>query len=263
MEFKLKTAAAEIKRNIYEDDNLNAGALVFLWALLCLFIINRIKSQLWATAAGAIYYLSMTVFCMIFFRGINKYLAFPKKNKKISVFIGHKMDTLFVYPILLAALTGVISKLLAAAGLVPAAVPQLTDAGNAFFMQPARFLLLPLAAYGEEILNLLMVSFFYTNLKLSGNLRLACSIPAAALAFGALHIFAWGVPGAVSVGVSHIPLFIATLYTGNIWISFLAHLYNNIISMTKDWYGDGFVTAIAVITFITAIWSAWVQFRKN
>jgi hypothetical protein len=263
MGFKLKTAAAEIKKNIYEDDKLNAGALVFLWALLCLFIINRMNSLLWAIAAGAIYYLSMTVFCIIFFKGISKYLVFPKENKKIPVFIGYKIDTLFVYPILLVALTGVISNLLAAAGLVPTAVPQLKAAGNGFLMQLSRLSLLPLAAYGEEILNLLMVSFFYTNLKLSGNLRLACSIPAAAFAFGVLHVSGWGIPGAVSVGISHIPLFLTTLYTGNIWISFLAHLYSNIISMTKAWYGGSFVTATAVLTFIAAIWSARVQFRKD
>lgn len=263
MGFKLKMAATEAKRNVYEGVNLLTGTLVFIWALLCLFIINRNKSLLWASVFGVAYYFSLVIIFTVLFKGMGKYLIFPKENKKMPVFIGHKMDTLFVYPILLMSLIGIISNLLTAAGFYPTNIQQVHSTSNEFIELMARITLLPIAAFAEEMLNLVLVSLFYINMKLPGRFRLAGSMLAAALAFGILHSSVWGLYGAISIGISYLPVFFATLYTGNIWISFLAHLYNNIIALTKSYYGDSFIIVILVITFIPIIWSIRTLFRRS
>lgn len=260
---KLKTALKEAEKNIYEGVNLFKGTVVFIWALLCLFAINNIKSFLWATASGVFYYMSMFFLCTAFFKGINKYLGFPGENKKMPVFIGHIPDTLFVYPVLLMSLIGIIGHLITNAGFYPDAIQQIGSTDGKFMELIARTALLPLAAFVEEMFNLLLVSFFYMNTKLPGYFRLAWSVLAAALVFGFMHSFGWGLYGSVLIGISYLPVFFATLYTGNIWISFLAHFYNNTIFLTKNYYGSYFFIIIAVISFIPASWAVSTLFRRT
>lgn len=263
MESALKKAVSEAAGNIYGGVRLSAGTLVFLWALLCLFVLNRIKSPLWATVSGAAYYLSLGAACFFFFRGMETYLVFPKENRKIPGFIGHRLDTVFVYPLLLMAVTGIISNILASAGLYPVSVHQAEGAGEGSVLLLLRLVLLPPAAFAEEMFNLLLVSFFYTNIKLSGTPRLLCSMLAAALAFGLLHASAWGLGGAVSIGISYLPVFFMTLYTGNIWISFLAHLYNNITAFAKAYYSGSHILVLSAVAVIPAIWSIKALLRKH
>jgi hypothetical protein len=194
---------------------------------------------------------------------MGKYLRFPKENKKMPVFIGHRMDTLFVYPILLMSLVGIISNLLTAGGIYPTAIQQTHGTVDKLIELMARITLLPLAAFTEEVLNLLLVSFIFTKIKLFGNFRLAGSILTATMVFGMLHSPGWGFYSAISIGISYLPVFFVTLYTGNIWISFLAHLYNNIISLTKTYYSGYSIIAIAVISFIPIVWAIKTLFRKN
>lgn len=263
MESTMKKAVSEAAGNVYGGVRLLTGISVFLWALLCLFVLNRIKSPLWATVSGAVYYLSLGAACLFLFRGMEKYLIFPKENKKIPGFIGHKLDTVFVYPLLLMAATGIISNVLAMAGLYPVPLQQVGEAGKGSELFILRLALLPTAAFAEEMLNLIMVSVFYTNIKLSGTPRLLCSMLAAALAFGLLHTSAWGPGGAVSIGISYLPVFFMTLYTGNIWISFLAHLYNNITAFAKAYYSGSHILVLSAIAVVPAIWSVRALLRKR
>lgn len=239
------------------------GMIVFLWTLLCLFVVNNIRNVLYATVSGGLYYLSLVVLSIVFFKGINKYLSFPKENKKMPVFIGHKPDTIFIYPILLMSLIGIISNLLMATGFFPTALQQMNAAGGKTTEIIARFALLPLVAFAEELLNLLLVSFFYMNMKLLRNFRLIGSILSAAMVFGILHSFGWGLNASISIGIAYIPVFFATLYTGNIWISFLAHLYNDLISFTKFYYGSYHLVIIAAVSFIPAAWAIRSILRKT
>jgi len=83
------------------------------------------------------------------------------------------------------------------------------------------------------------------------------------MAFGILHSFGWGLNNAIFIGITYIPVFFATLYTGNIWISFLAHLYNDLISFTKAYYGGYHLIIISAVTLIPALWAIRTMLRKT
>jgi len=100
-------------------------------------------------------------------------------------------------------------------------------------------------------------------MKLMGKYRLFGSILSAALIFGILHSFGWGLNAAIPIGIAYIPVFFATLYTGNIWISFLAHLYNDLISLAKYYNSGLHLIIIAVITLIPAVWAVKAMLRKT
>lgn len=264
MNAKLERAVREAENGIYSGVNLSKGAIVFLWTLLCLFVINKSSSFLYAAILGGAYYLSMTVLCLVLFKGIRIYMCFPKVNKKMPVFIGHKLDTLFTYPLLIMSLIGLIENSIAAAGFFPAAAQRMNAAGSSPAWEFAvRSSLLPLIAFAEELLNLLLVSFFYKYMKVQQKFRLAASIFAAALIFGMLHTFGWGLKAAFPIGIAYIPVFMATLYTGNIWISFLAHFYGDLISFTKDYFGSYHFIIIAAVSLIPAMWAVRAMLRKT
>ena len=263
MNARLKWVLKETENNIYSGVNPLNGAIVFIWTLLCLFLINKSKSFVYASAFGGAYYLSLVVLCILLFKGITNYMSFPEENIKMPVFIGHKLDTIFIYPVLLMSLIGITSNLLTVTGFFPT-VPQQMDAAVSISTELiAKVTLLPLIAFAEELLNLLLVSFIYKHMKLPGKFRLFGSILSAALIFGILHSFGWGLNAAIPIGIAYIPVFFATLYTGNIWISFLAHLYNDLISLAK-YYNSGFhLIIIAVITLIPAVWAIRAMLRKT
>jgi membrane protease YdiL (CAAX protease family) len=120
-----------------------------------------------------------------------------------------------------------------------------------------------LVAFAEELMNLFMVSFFYKYIKLPGNFRVIASILLTAMAFGSLHIFGWGAGAAIPIGVAYIPVFFATLYTGNIWISFFAHLYNDLIFYTKSYNSSYHLAIITAISIIPAVWAMKSMLRKT
>lgn len=252
----------EMEKNIYGGADLLKGTIVFLWTLLCLFLFNRGTSFLCSYISGGLFYISLLVICFVFFKDMRIYWSFPKENKKMPVFIGHKPDTIFVYPIFLMSVIGIISNLLTVSGFFPADLQQMNAAGSKTIELMARVMLLPLVAFAEELLNLLMVSFLYNKMGLLRNFRLIGSILSAAFVFGILHSSAWGLNAAILIGISYIPVFFATLYTGNIWISFLAHLYNDLISFTKAYYGGYHFMIIAAVSLIPAVWAIRTIFRK-
>ena len=252
----------EAESNIYSGVNLLNGTIVFLWTLLGLSIIGNIRNVLYAAVSGGVFYLSLVLLCIILFKGVIRYLSFPEENKKMPVFMGYKPDTIFIYPILLMSLIGIVSNLLTATGFFPAALQQTGTAGVRTMEIVVRIMFLPLVAFAEELLNLIIVSFFYMNMKLLRNFRLIASIISAALIFGMLHSFGWGMNAAILIAIAYLPVFLVTLYTGNIWISFLAHFYNDLISFTKLYYGSYHYVIIAAVTFIPAVWAVRALFRK-
>lgn len=263
MKAKLGQVLREAENNIYNGADLPKGAIVFIWTLLCLFLINKNSNFLYAAAFGVAYYLSVIILCLLLFKDIYKYLAFPAEKKEIPRFIGHKTDMIFTYPLLLMSLIGIIGNLLAAAGFTASGPGQVNTVGAAGFREfIVRIVFMPLAALSEELLNLLLVSFIYNSIKLKGSCRLIGSIFFAALIFGALHAFGWGFYAAIPIGIAYIPVFVSTLYTGNVWISFLAHFYNDLISTTKYYYGSFHFIIIAGIALIPAVWATGTIIRK-
>lgn len=264
MKVRFEKVARVAENNIYSGVNLPKGAIVFLWTLLCLFLINKSSDFLFSAAFGGAYYLSLVVFCLLMFKGIDKYLRFPGEKKEIPVFIGHRIDTLFTYPLLLMALIGMISSMLEAAGFSASGPENMNAAGGVSPLEFAvRSVLLSLTAFAEELLNLILVSIIYKNIRLRGNYRLIGSIFSAALVFGILHTFGWGLYASIPIALAYVPAFMATLYTGNIWISFLAHFYNDLISFTKYYYGGYHYIIIAGIALIPAVWAIAAILRKK
>jgi len=253
----------EMEKNIYGGASLLYIAIVFLWALLGLLSINKGTSFFYSIVSGGVYYSSLLILCLILFKDTRSYWSFPEESKKMPVFIGHKLDTIFIYPILLMSLIGIISNLLMASGVFSAPLQQANTGGRKAIELIPRIMLLPLAAFAEEFLNLLLVSFLYNKMKLQRNFRLIGSILSAALVFGILHSSGWGISAAILIGISYIPVFFATLYTGNVWISFLAHLYNNLISLTKSFYGSYHFILIAAISLIPVVWAIKTMLRKT
>lgn len=263
MNVKLKRAIKEAEGNVYSGVSILKGTMVFVWTLLCLFFINKSKSFLFTSVFGGAYYISLVVLCMLLFKSIRSYLSFPGENKKMPVFIEHRLDTIFIYPIMLMALIGIISNLLIATGIFPIVPHHIDAAGSTSAELITKVMLLPLIAFAEELLNLLLVSFLYKYMKLSGKYRLFGSIFYAALIFGILHTFGWGLNAAIPIGIAYIPVFFVTLYTGNIWISFLAHFYNDLISLAKYYSGSFYLIIIAAITLIPAAWAIRTMLRKT
>jgi len=253
----------EMEKNIYSGAKLPNIAIVLLWTLLGLLFINRGTSFFYSIVSGGVYYSSLLILCLILFKDARSYWSFPEENKKMPVFIGHKSDTIFIYPILLMSLIGIISNLLMASGVFSTTFQQADTVGSKAVELIPRLMLLPLAAFAEELFNLLLVSFLYNKMKLLRNFKLIGSILSAALIFGILHSFGWGISAAILVGISYIPVFFVTLYTGNIWISFLAHLYNNLISFTKSYYGSYHFIIIAAISFVPVVWAISNIVRKT
>ncbi len=263
MDFKLARVAKEAGKNAYDGIGALNGTIVFLWTLLCLLIISIITNSLFALALAAVFYASVLLLCRVLFKDISRYMKFPGNNSKMPVFIGHKLDILFIYPLFLMVLIGLIGRVITATGLIPASPQQIHGADAGFLESAARVILIPLVAYTEELLNLLMISFFYKSMKPLGSQRFAASMLCAALTFGILHSFSWGMNTALLIGISYIPVFFITLYTGSIWISFLAHLYNDMISLAKA-YNEGYhLIIIIAVSIIPAIWALRAMFRKT
>jgi membrane protease YdiL (CAAX protease family) len=263
MNVKLERALKEAEGNVFSGVSILNGAIVFVWTLLCLFLINKSKSFLIVSVLGGAFYISLVVLCILLFKSIGNYLSFPRENKKMPVFIGHRLDTIFIYPVMLMAITGVISNLLTATGFLPTVPHQIDAAGSTFAGLITKISLLPLIAFAEELLNLLMVSFLYKYMKRLRKYRLFGSILFAALIFGILHTFGWGLNAAIPIGIAYIPVFFVTLYTGNIWISFLAHLYNDLLALAKYNNNGLYLIIIAANTLMPAVWAIRTMLIKK
>lgn len=251
----------EAEGNIYNGINIGNGTIVFFWTLLCLFFVNSSSSFAVYASSGGLYYASVVLLGIYLFKDLGGYLCFPIKNKKMPVFIGHKPDTLLTYPILLMAAAGLISSLLSATGLFPAP-PQADVAGSSGWAEAVRLLLMPLLAYGEELINLLMVSFIYKYIKLKGKYRIITSVLSGALIFGLMHTFGQGIGAGILIGASHAPIIFAALYTGNIWVSALAHLYNNLISYAKAYNSGLHLAIIAAVSVMPVVWAVKETLKK-
>lgn len=253
----------EMEKNMYDGINLSKGAIVLLWTILGLFLVGRGTSILYTLVSGGLFYISLMIISFAFFKDISTYLRFPKENKKIPVFIGHKLDTIFIYPLLLMSLIGIIGSLLEASGLFPVVLQQGNTEASKTIELMARIMLLPLVAFSEELLNLLIASLLYKKMKLLKNFRLIGSIILAAMTFGILHSFGWGMNKAIFIGISYIPVFFTTLYTGNIWISFLAHLYNDLIVFSKFYFEGYHLIFIVAISLLPVLWAIRTMVRKT
>jgi len=253
----------ELEKNIYDGINLPKGAIVLFWAFLCLYFVNLKTSRLYTVFFGILFYISMLALCLILFKDIKRYLSFPKENRKLPRFIGYKPDIILVYPIFLMSLVGAINNLLIASGIFPEALQKMSAAVSDPIELFAKTITLPLVAFTEELINLLLVSFAFNKMKFLGNFRLIISILLAALTFGMLHAIGWGLKTALLIGISYIPVFFTTLYTGNVWISFLAHFYNNFISLFKSYYGNFHFIIVAAICLIPFVWAIKAMVRKS
>lgn len=259
----LMRALKEAEGNVYGGVSFINGAIVSVWTLLCLFLVNKSRSFEYAAALGAAYYLVSIGLYIYLFKGINKYLSFPGRNKKMPIFIGHKLDIFFTYPILLMAIIGIISNLLAATGLFPVIPQQTAISDGTSGTAAVRAMLLPLPAFAEELMNLLLASMTYKLIRLKGNYRIIAGILPAALIFGSLHTFGQGFSAAASIGIAYIPVFFATLYTGNIWISFLAHLYSDLIALAKAYNSGLHIVITAAVSLIPALWAIRAMLRRT
>lgn len=251
----------EAESNIYNGINVVNGAIVFVWTLLCLFLINKSGSFAVYAVSGGLYYASIVLMGIYLFKGLGGYLSFPSQNRRIPAFIGNKLDILLTYPIFVMAAAGLISSLISATGLLPA-LPKAVVAGSSGRAEAARLLLMPLLAYGEELMNLLMVSFIYKYIRLKEKYRIISSVILGALIFGLMHTFGQGAGAGIQIGVSHIPLIFTSLYTGNIWVSALAHLYSNVISYAKAYNSGLHLAIIAAVVLIPALWAVKETLRK-
>lgn len=243
-----------LESNICKEINSFGAVTIFVWTVICLSYINIINSFSYVYAVGALYYISFIIICLIGFKGIRTYLQSPFKLNNIPEFIGKKLDVVFSYPIFLLSLISILNKIMEITGLVPRNFQQLPQAEGAGFML-ARLIMLPIAALSEELLNLIAVSFIYKHLKVLKQLRLLISIIAASALFGLLHSFAWGGQAVLPLAVAFVPSFILTLYTGNIWISTLAHLYNN-IAASAGMLGKGYShNVLVLLVIVPAAWA--------
>ena len=253
----------ELEKNIYNGISLPKSAIVLFWTFLCLYFAYMRTSRLYTVFFGILFYVSLLALCLILFKDIRRYLSFPKENKILPRFIGYKPDIIFTYPIFLMSIIGAINNLLIASGFFPEAVQKMSVAVSDPVEFFAKIMTLPLVAFTEELINLLLVSLAFNKMKFPGNFRLIISILLAALTFGILHSIGWGLKTALLIGISYIPVFFATLYTGNIWISFLAHFYNNFISLFKSYYGNFHFIIVAAICLIPFVWAIKAIVRKN
>ncbi|MEA4847814.1 MAG: hypothetical protein VB106_11340 [Clostridiaceae bacterium] len=253
----------EMEKNIYSGISLSKGAIIFLWTLLCVLLINKKASGLYTVFFGILFYISLFVLCLILFKDIRRYLVFPKEDKILPRFIGYKPDIIFIYPVFLMSLIGAINNLLIASGFFPEALQRMSVEAVEPIDFIARITLLPFVAFSEELFNLLLVSLFYNKVKFPGSFRLIAGMLSATLTFSILHSVGWGLSTAVLTGISYIPVFFVTLYTGNIWISFLAHFYNDLVSVSKSYYGSLHFVMIAVICLIPVLWSIRTMVRKT
>ena len=253
----------ELEKNIYDGISLPKSAIVLFWTVLCLYFVNMKTSRLYAVFFGILFYASLLVLCLILFKDIKRYLSFPKDNNILPRFIGYKPDIILIYPIFLMFLVGAINSLLIASGIFPEALQKMSVAVSDPIELFAKIITLPFVAFTEELINLLLVSLAFNKMKFSGNIRLIVSILLAALIFGILHSIGWGLKTALLIGISYIPVFFATLYTGNIWISFLAHFYNNFISLFKSYYGNFHFIIVAAICLIPFVWAIKAIVRKS
>ncbi|HOM42031.1 MAG TPA: CPBP family glutamic-type intramembrane protease [Bacillota bacterium] len=253
----------EMEKNIYEGISLSKSAIVLFWAFLCLYFAYMKTSYLYTVFFGILFYASLLALCLLLFKDIKRYLSFPKGNKILPRFIGYKPDIIFIYPIFLMSLIGAINNLLIASGIFPEAVQKMSVAVSDPVELFAKIVALPLVTFTEELINLFLVSLAFNKMKFLGNFRLIISILLAALTFGILHSIGWGLKTAILIGISYIPVFFTTLYTGNIWISFLAHFYNNFISLFKSYYGNFHFVIVAAICLIPFVWAIKAIVRKN
>ncbi|MGE5633228.1 MAG: type II CAAX prenyl endopeptidase Rce1 family protein [Caulobacteraceae bacterium] len=248
------------ENNIYRDISFLGVALVIGWTVACLILTGTSKSFGYSFVFGAIYYISLILLCLAVFKNIGKYFGSPFKLNSIPKFIGSRLDIVFTYPVFLVSFIGVVSSMLTLSGLVPRSPEPLTGINITTDEVFVRFFLLPFVAFAEELLNLIVVSFLYKCLKVLRSSRLLASVLTASAVFGFLHSFGWGFGAALSVAVSFLPVFFVTLYTGNIWISVLAHLYNDIIASIRAYNGSYATAMIAVIVFVPVVWSIAAAF---
>ncbi|MDD3706246.1 MAG: hypothetical protein PHC45_09330 [Clostridiaceae bacterium] len=253
----------ELVKNVYDGINLSKIAIVILWTLLGLFFINKRTSHMYAVLFGLLFYISLLILCLVLFKDIKRYLSFPKDSRILPRFIGYKQDIIFVYPILLMSVIGAINNLLIASGLFPKVIQNM----NVTPIEPiefvARISLLPFVAVSEELLNLIIVSLYYNRMKFLGSIRLPVSIFIASLTFGIMHSVGWGLNTGILIGLSYMPVFFITLYTGNVWISLLAHFYNDFISVSKSYYGSFHFIIIASLCLMPFIWAIRTMVRKT
>lgn len=252
----------EMEKNIFHGTSLTKVAIVILWTLAGLLFVNKRASNMYGVLFGILFYISLLALCLLLFRDIKKYLEFPKNSKILPCFIGYKLDIIVIYPLILMSIIGAINNILIASGLFPKAFQDMNTV-----LKPIEFIgrimILPFVAFAEELFNVLLVSILCKKIRLPGNFRLAASILSAALTFGILHSIGWGLNTAILLGLSYIPVFFATLYTGSIWISSLAHLYNDLISVSKTYYGSFHYVIIAAICLIPFVWAIKTMVRKT
>lgn len=241
--------------NICREISTFGGSIAFGCALVCLICIDRINSFVFAYAAGVIFYVLIILTALKCFNGLSSYLDSPFKNDNIPIFIGKRLDVLFSYPVFLLAAINILSRITVMAGSTHDKLQYAPETAYAPGFIIMRLAMLPVVALSEELLNLVIVSSVYNTLKPLKQLRLPLSILAASALFGFLHSFAWGGQAALNLAVSFVPVFVVTLFTGNIWISTLAHLYKD-IAATAGLIGEVYSLGIyLLITIVPAVWA--------
>lgn len=255
------------ERNMPAQVNSFRGIALIVWTIISLAFINRMNTFVQAYAAGIMQYIIFAIIAAVCFKGISAYFESPFRLQSMPRFIGKKMDVLFIYPFLLLSIINILNKVMETAGILPQDFQHAPQAGMTTAFITMRFIMLPIVALAEELFNLIAVSLIYKHLTPFNKLRLPISITAAAALFGFLHSFAWGGQAVVPLAISFAPTFIVTLYTGNIWISTLAHLYND-IAANAGMLGEGYSYAAAAL--LAAVPAAWASasllkacFKKN
>lgn len=262
MNHVLKQSESNISGEISTFD----GSVAVVCTLICLICIDRIDSFAYAYAAGTIFYVLIILLALRCFNGLSSYLASPFKHNNIPIFIGKRLDVVFSYPVFLLAIINILNRIMVMAGSIPDKLQYAAETAYTPGFIIMRLAMLPIVALSEELLNLIIVSSVYNTLKPLRQLRLPLSILIASALFGLLHSFAWGGQAALNLAVSFVPVFVVTLFTGSIWISTLAHLYNDIAAtagLMGEVYSLGIYSLIVIVPAVWAVISTVKGFWKN
>lgn len=194
---------------------------------------------------------------------LKPYVIPPFSSVKLPVFVNRLVDMLLIYPFLLVAAISSINRMIIFAGIIPEdpqklAAIHITLAGFAL-----RCAVIPFIALIEELFNLLMVKTIYGHMHFFKTGRFFFSILAASLFFGFLHAFNWGIAAAIALGISFIPVFMVTLYTGKIWFSVFAHMYLDILASARIYSPAAYNGIIGLFAFSALILTLYTCVRRS
>lgn len=234
----IRKRVEKIDKKISDNSLVNVnyfwGCFLILWLFIGTKIYNYFNFRGIIPQLG--YYLITLLICSKNMKVISIFLDNPFKS---NINITKILNTIYFYPyyvIMSGVLIVIIPEIM---GWLQSDPQGLSNANITIDLYMKKLVMLPIVVFVEEICNLIIYILISNWLsKAIKKYWAAGAIILSSFIFGLLHVTVWNFQTAINLGLMHIPYFFSIAFLGNIWVSIIAHGFQNAIGYSVAYHSN-------------------------